>query len=431
MDDSIYDTSWTLYSIPSPTTSLRALLSSPPSTSQSPRSRSPILEKHAEAFQNSLVDRHRPRYEDEEEREKLGGLRAVSWTRLAPTSRDEASPRRKQKRKRNETTLDDSHIALERGLLVSLVYDKATYRFAIISAQQHGTSNKRTKTSASSDSSSSRTADEADSAAIVLAKASPAVFKAFHGYLTSTFAIQDMHALKLPPAFLASTLARYISSIYAVLSQTTSERQLPQDMKAILGTIKLSISFSAPIAPSLKMLDVEVPSESVLVALRDLDTDRDGRDGRERRGRDDPTAQSILKVLSRWVHERTGISLPLGPDETQRTAPSQSHASSTNPNHIDPGNPDPGKSSADAAHAPRSEPPMRVSRILSAAYAISSEGRLKLSLKSAQTCEDGPADGDHGGDFARDGSWNVVRKANETLLAAAVQEAARQLSEDS
>lgn len=414
MDDSLYDTSWILYSIPSLTTSLRALLSSPSSTSQSPRSRSSVLDKHAEAFHNSLVDRDRPRYEDEEEREKLGGLRAVSWTRLESASRDEASPARKQKRKRDDTTLDNCDKALERGLLVSLVYDKATYKFAIISAQQHGTPNKRTKTSVST---SSRTVNKENNAAIVLAKASPTVFKAFQAYLTETFAIQDMHALKLPPAILTSTLAKYISSIYTVLSQTTSERQLPLDMKAILGMIKLSISFSAPIAPSLKMLDVEVPSESVLVAFRNMETEKDGQDSRGRdRQYEDGTVKSILGVLSKWVYERTGLKLPLSQGE-------KSHPTATEANNLAP----------DGATADplRPEPPMRISRILSAAYAISSEGRLKFSLKSAQTCDNDPAGGDGENPQHSDSTANIVRKANEALLATAVQEANRQFREDS
>jgi len=263
-------------------------------------------------------------------------------------------------------------------------------------------------------------ANKPNNTAIVLAKASPTVLKVFQAYLSETFAIQDMHALKLPPTLLTSTLAKYISSIHTVLSRTTSERQLPLDIKAILGMLRLSVSFSAPIAPSLKMLDVEVPSESVLVAFRNLEAEQDSQDsGRQTQVRvaGDTTTQGILEVLSKWIHERTGLKLPLAQNEKSNPTATEP-TNNTNPE------------TTTSATQPPLEPPMRISRILCAAYAISSEGRLKFSLKAAQTCDNDPSRGDSE-NTAPDGSSNVVRKANEALLAAALCEANRQLMEDS
>jgi hypothetical protein len=424
MDDSLYDTSWILYSLPSLSTSLRSLLTSSASTSQSPRTRASVLDRHAEAFHNSLVDRERPRYEDEEEREKLGGLRACTWTRLA-AGREVVETIRKQKRKRDDTAGDDnSTITLERGLLVSLVYDKATYKFAIFGPKQDGSSSKRTRLSASTYS--SRTVNREGSVAIILAKASPAVFKALQAYLTDTFAIQDIHALKLPPAFLQSTLAKYISSIYTALSQTTSERQLPLDMKAIFGMIKISMSFSAPIAPSLKMLDIEVPSESVLTAFNNIGKGKDNHNSVSWEQRQqllqDTTTKNVLEVLSNWIHERTGLKLPIS-QEGQTKDPNSLDHTGAEPTSLN-------ETTADT----KPEPPMRISRVLSAAYAISTEGRLKFALKSAETCDATGGGGQGGsGDSNHqdpDPAANVVRKANEALLVAAMVEARRQMRED-
>lgn len=415
MDDSLYDTSWILYSLSSLSTSLRSLLSSSSPTSQSPRTRSSALDKHAEGFHNSLVNRERPRYEDEEEREKLGGLRACTWTRLS-VGGEEAAPIPKQKRKRDDPAGDDSTITLEPGLLVSLVYDKTTYKFAIFSPKQSGSSGKRRRVSASTGS--SRTVNSEDNVAIILAKASPAVFKAFQAYLMETFAIQDIHTLKLPATFLQSTLANYISSIYTVLSQITSEHQLPLDMKAILGTIKLSISFSAPIAPSLKMLDVEVPSESVLTAFNNMDKGKDDHNSgsRERRQQSlQHTTQNVLGVLNKWIHERTGLKLPISQDERTKDSNSSDHTNAE-PTGLDAATPD-----------TKLEPPMRISRVLSAAYAISTEGRLKFALKSAETCDTGSGESNH---QDLNPAANVVRTANEALLVAAMAEARRQIRED-
>ncbi|KAK5063090.1 hypothetical protein LTR84_005166 [Exophiala bonariae] len=435
MDDSLYDTSWILYTIPSLSTPLNSLLAPPPSSSQS--TTFSALDQHAKILHNSLIDRQRPRYEDEEEKEKLGGLRACTWTRLSGGTRREARTRPivKQKRKREEMT-DDDKINLEQGLLVSLVYDKTTYKFAIFAAAQPETSTKRPRFSAFRPPAPRTTETKPDNQGIVLAKASPSAFKAFQSYLSDMFAIKEINALKLPPQFLQSTIAKYISTIHTGLSRTTSERQLPLDIKAVLGMMKISISFSAPIAPSLKMLDVEVPSETILAAISRIDPDKraENHDRHEPEQQENAT-ETVLDVLKQSIYERTGLKLPLSQDEKPKDPdPADQTEDNVEPTPADataipttaPATTD------DNKPEPEPEPPMRISRILSAAFAISSEGRLKLALKAAETC-DSEGEGNHDNEDSTlqpNSGANVVRVANEALLKAVLLEARRQKRED-
>lgn len=434
MEDSLYDTSWTLYSIPSLSTPLHSLLAPQPSASRS--TSFSALDQHAKIFHNSLIDRQRPRYEDEEEKEKLGGLRACTWTRLSVRPRREAGtqPSGKQKRKRGETSDDDNDVNLEQGLLVSLVYDKTTYKFAIFAAAQSETSTKRPRFSAFK-SSTSRTEKKVSNQGILLAKASPAAFKAFQSYLSDMFAIKEIDALKLPPEFLQSTIAKYISAIHTGLSRTTTDRQLPLDVKAILGMMKISISFSAPIAPSLKTLDIEVPSETILAAINRIGANKDGENGdsQESEQQENPP-NTVLDVLKQSIYERTGLKLPLSQDvKHQDSNPTDQVEGGAEPPATDDATTTAPTSPTDNTNPePEPEPPMRISRILSAAFAISGEGRLKLALKAAETC-----DGDGGGNLDNDDSItnhdsnaNVVRVANEALLIAVLCEARRQSRED-
>lgn len=431
MDDSLYDTSWVLYSLPSLSTPLYSLLTSPSSTASA-------LDQHAKILHNALIDRQRPRYEDEEEKEKLGGLRACTWARISTSRREDArtQPTRKQKRKRDNTAGDDdNNVNLERGLMVSLVYDKATYKFAIFAAMPKPSSNKRARYS-SFKSTASRKVDKESNEGIMLAKASPAAFKAFQSYLSDMFAIQEIHPLKLPPQFLQSTIARYISDLHTGLSRTTSERQLPLDLKAILGMMKISITFSAPIAPSLKMLDVEVPSESVLAAINRTDMAQDDDKTPEHPQQDNVT-NNVLDVLKQSIYERTGLKLPISQDEEKKS--NDSNPTDQTGNCGEPPTPpvnDETTAAADDAKKSEAEPPMRISRILTAAFALSSEGRLKLALKAAETCDGGGGNINNAqastpeSDLDSTSDTNVVRRANESLLVAALLETRRQRRED-
>lgn len=264
------------------------------------------------------------------------------------------------------------------------------------------------------------------------------------------FAIKEIHALKLPPQFLQSTIARYISDLHTGLSRTTSERQLPLDLKAVLGMMKISITFSAPIAPSLKMLDVEVPSESVLAAINRTVLNQDDVDKALEHRRQDNVTNNVLDVLKQSIYERTGLKLPISQDEEKNSNDSNPTDQTDNSSAEPPTPPvnDETTTAADDAKKSEVEPPMRISRILTAAFALSSEGRLKLALKAAETCDGGgggsssgntnnpqastPDPSTPGLDSDRDSiisDTNVVRRANESLLVAALLETRRQRRE--
>lgn len=380
MEDSLYDTSWLLHRIPRLNSALSALLT-PPATDLQPQSRhTERLSSHAELFLQSL-SKDRPRYEDEEEKEKLGSLRECTWRGLqAAGCSDETEHMVGKKRKRDAQ--DDGHV-LSRGLLISLIYEKKTYKFILYTTSAQPRVSKRGRP----DHTTQVPAHSPNETAILLSKSSPSALKALTNYLSDTFALDDIHPLRLPSSFIQSTLETYLRSIYTSLSTApgAGRRSTSTNLRDTIGIVKLTISFSAPVAPSLKSLEVAVHPHVVSSSLKSLATEHD-RDKRE----------FVMGLVSGLVTAKTGLRLPLLNEMDH--IPRDDHRNDELDNHD-----------------PKSEPPMKLSRISNAAYVISSDQRLKFFTKAVDVV-----------DGLDDGEGNVVRSANEALLTAMVDEAQRQ-----
>lgn len=450
MDNLLYDTSWNLYSISSPSAGLRTLLD--PSTPTNSASDTEILDKHNNAFRQSL-SRKRPRYEEQEEKEKIGGLRMCTWSRLRPVSsssisqsdpesRKQPSVRTGQKRKHpagpdREDIHDDSTPGSITGVVISILYDKTTYRFVLLTAssttqlptKKKARTKQTTRSSPRTRTQEDQSSDTGKDTILLLAKCNPATFKAMATYLDTTFAVSETNIcpLKIPAHFLQRTLETYMSSTYEELTTTAvrthSRGRAPSssaNFKSIFGTLRMTITFGPPVAPKLKSLDVELPSETVLTALNEprpsLDSDDDD---------DNNNNNKVTAVVAEWIENRTGLKLPL--TSSAMTMAHHPVSSRDDNNHGDAGkeNRRPGSATTTTTGSLAAQPPpMRLSRIMSGAYALSSEGRLKMSAKAMELCEQDQDDDDEDGVI--DGQSNMVRKANQTLLQAMLREAGRQ-----
>ncbi|KIV83791.1 hypothetical protein PV11_05785 [Exophiala sideris] len=373
MENCFYETSWLVHSIPKLTASFAALLT-PPSTHEQVRHRYQ-LSTHADTFRDTL-SHARPHYEYEEEKEKLGVLRQCKWTRLGGDASETAqADYAGRKRKRADSVMDGS---LDQGILISLVYEKTTYRFVLYTTNINAAKRSRSLPWAQSCSRSQKPT------AVLLSKSSPSVLRSLTNYLYDTFAVDNIHPLQLPSTFIQGTLQRYLSSIYSSLETASNSQQgrVQDTFINVISTVKVHIAFSAPVAPHLKSLEVAIAPYAVLKAMPE-----NGNSGKD----------YFMGAISSYIHANTGLILPVADEE---------------------------EGSDDGRHAieadsPKPEPPMKISRISNAAYAISCDHRLKFVLRAV--------DAVHGSDSPEE---NCVRRANQEVLDAVVEEAARQAADD-
>jgi len=238
MEDELYDTSWTLYFIANTTALYRNFASSDQGS----------LNGRARQFRD-YISSNRPRYEDEEEQEKIGTLRDCTWSRLG---------------KGNTRTA-------RKGIVVSLDYDKTTYKFVFYDDVHANFA----------------------SLPLLLAKASASLTKKFASFLSETFDV-SVNPLRLPPSLLQTTLQSYLQNIRSAFELDDSADTL-QFLRPALGSLRLTISFSSLVAPHLRTLEVDVPPETTLQLSRSS------------------TASNIsfLQELARHLYNRTGLKIPV------------------------------------------------------------------------------------------------------------------------
>lgn len=441
MEDALYDTSWLLHRIPDLTPRLSALLTPSQTTPQDQSKQRHRLSSHADLFLKYLHE-NRPRYEDEEEKAKFGGIRQCTWKSLeilAVDGHDRSSEHQAGKKRKRYAAQDDGH-SLRRGLMISLVYEKTTYKFVIYAASTGSfRPSKRSRIAiATSHTGVSRGPFGGEpEPAILLAKSSPSVLKTLTTYLLDTFDLpRPVEALKFPSSFIQSTLESHLTTIYRALSSdgdgsnASSNAIREYEFTNTVGTVKVTVSFSAPIAPSLKSLEVAVGLPALLSAFQLIDSTANAR------------RETFLGFLSGCILAKTGLRLPglddsdaekenVAVDETRTTEEQQAEEE--------------GNAPAPIGESKKPDPPLRISRISTAAYAISVDQRLKFSLKAVEAVEneedddDLPSDDDENENHASDADVrenrrrkakakkpNSVRQANQELLLSILHEASRQ-----
>ena len=426
MEDALYDTSWLVHNIPHVPPSLSLLFSPPPLTPQVLLEHHDRLCSHADSFIDSL-SRDRPRYEREEEKEHLGGLRQCTWTRLIePVDNVGGGVESSAGRKRKRDTRDDDEEGQSTGILINLVYEKKSYKFIIYTTTSHIQSSKRNHTTVASahapnETNTSRTQTRKPTA-LLLSKSSPTALKALKTYLSSTFSLSGIHPLQLPISLLQFSLEKYLSITSTHLLQPADHRaeQLPgqqerreKAFKSLIGTTKLTVSFSAPVAPSLKTLEIAIPPETVLEMCK-----KNLRHSPEKHASQlDAEIQkpkSFMNQLAAYVSAKTGLSLPLLSKGLESDNPALI------PN--DPRNQDSITTNSKSPQNDRgiSQPVMRIIRVSTGAYALSTDSRLKFVLKAVENIPHDDENDDGGRDL------DVVRRANRNLLSEVLDEARRQ-----
>ncbi|KIX97527.1 uncharacterized protein Z520_06979 [Fonsecaea multimorphosa CBS 102226] len=431
MDDLLLDALTPVLSIPRLPAALSALISRPPAARREDHDRRrEQLSSHADAFRRSL-GRNRPRYEDDEEREKLGGLRQCAWTCLdkgvvdgdEDDQRSELRIGKKGKRKRaggDDYDDDDGGRAQLRGLAVSLVYEKDTFRFVIYtSAPRSDRSMKRKRTAATR---YQRTAAESrEESAILLPKSSPAALKSFTDYLRDAFDVTAIYPLELPSSLMQSTLEQYLETIRASLfeaagggssSSSSAQALLQQNFSTIIGKIELTIAFSQPVSKGLKSMHAAIPATAYLAWYKSPAEKTSSR-GDNRRGQ---RKTAFLGSLAGWIRGMSGLCLPILNEKEPLIPESDNDRDDSDNNDDDDNslNTTDTPSNKDAQLGPMA---MKISRISNEAYTISATSGLKFKSRAVHAFDDIiSADPDRG----EEGKENCVRRANQELLLALI-----------
>ncbi|KAK5072964.1 hypothetical protein LTR64_000627 [Lithohypha guttulata] len=191
----------------------------------------------------------------------------------------------------------------------------------------------------------------------VLSKGGQPQIKKIKDWLDFKFDMPLAENLQLPPELLLQMCSRYLSTLSSCWSVYTDHTDALRQatLKQTVGSLKLTITFATgqdnDIASKLRTIDLDIPSETV---NRFLDNARS-----KSRGKPDIGNDFLLELIGA-VHEKTGLRLPLSiptaglPETTTTTL---------------------------------SGPPLKVTKITCSAFAIGTEGKIKLAAKPLENAE--------------------------------------------
>jgi len=238
------------------------------------------------------------------------------------------------------------------GLSIETRYQKTTYQVLLLARR-------------------SLSIDECPLTAI-LYKASQSNVKHIKDWLDYKFGIPSAGPLQLPQDLLPRMCSSYLTVLTengTVEDNTNVLRQAT--LKQALGNLKLTIAFSSAtgteIAPKLKTLDLDLPSETINSLLEKT---------RQIPGAHDTIRPTFLDELARAIHGKTGLKLPLNGSLSADAGLDNRQVTGTREAAQD------GKDLTIA-----SEPPLKVTKIMCAAFAISIDGKLKFASKPIENAE--------------------------------------------
>ncbi|KAK5944026.1 hypothetical protein PMZ80_003307 [Knufia obscura] len=283
------------------------------------------------------LGRLEPRDELNDESEKTGQLRECVITQVWPQST-------------SASTVSQRHCL---GLSIEVRYQKTTYQ-VILMARRSFDENECPLTA-------------------ILYKASQSTVKHIKNWLDFKFGLPSAWPLQLPSEMLPRMCSSYITllteSWTAATDYTDAWRQAT--LKQAIGKLKLTIAFSSAtgteIAPKLKTLDLDLPSESTNLLLERASQRSHARGA---------VQDTFLDELARAIHEKTGLRLPLtgapslGGNQVNKNATGTREAGQDSQNST-----------------PPAEPPLKVTKITCAAFAISVDGKLKLASKPIENAD--------------------------------------------
>lgn len=223
----------------------------------------------------------------------------------------------------------------------------------------------------------------------ILYKASQSHIKDIKSWLDERFGLPWASPLQFPGQLLPRLCSQFLVGLDEAWAGGSGGDALRlATLRQVLGTLKITFTFSnasgAGIAPNLKSMDFDVPAETVSVFLSKA----------KERGTND--GHGFLDELAKALHEKIGLKLPLT-DKASNTVRDDSNLEDTT-----------------GSQPPEQlEPPLKITKIVCAAFALRADGAVKLASKPIEDAEVIGYDG------------NVVRKKYMELLRTVFGEAER------
>lgn len=307
--ENLLDVSWSIQYIPNEpynSEQLQTLLTIS-NTSQSKQQLEKLGEQclgYIQSSQNTeLVD------ELNDDRDKTGQLRECTITKI------------------HSDTVQSRRVL---GLLIELRHQKTTHQVVLLARR-------------------AQTAGKCPVVA-VLCRSSQVNLRRVKAWLEEEFSLPQSFALELSPEILAEICSQYITQLATLEAGEDDSNALRMaTIKQVVGTLKVTITFSAGVAAGLKSVDLDLPSETIDVLLKKVKSSEDA-------------GVAFLDELQDAIHQKTSLRLPL------------------NGKIVNAGNSDDGLTNI-------SEPPMKISKITCAAFAISIDGRIKFASRPILSAE--------------------------------------------
>lgn len=229
------------------------------------------------------------------------------------------------------------------GLSIEMRYQKVTYRVILVPC--------------------SRLDPARCPVSVVLYKASQSHIKDIKSWLDEKFGVSGISSLVFPPWFIPRTCSEFMMGIDAAWSDERDADALREvTLRQVVGSLRITITISnatgAEIAPQLKSMDFDVPVETVGMLLKKA-KEKGGGNGYQ-----------FLEELAGALHEKTGLRLPFTGKVTGVGGNVSNNESATN-----------------GSSEPEVEPPLKVTRIHCAAFALRADGGFKLAGKPIEDAE--------------------------------------------
>lgn len=255
------------------------------------------------------------------------------------------------------------------GLSIEAHYQKTTYRVILVASQSLDTS--------------------ACPVSTVLCKASQNHIKSIKNWLDEKFGLPWASPLQFHAQLLPRLCSHFLMGLDDSWSESSGEDALRQaTLRQVVGTLKITFTFSnatgAGIVPHLRTMDFDIPAETVSVFLNKA---------KERRQIE---GCGFLDELAEALHDKTGLRLPLTDKMT---------------NDLD------GADTTGSQPPEQLEPPLKITKMICAAFALRADGAVKIASKPVEDAEA----------IGYDGS--VVRKRYMELLQIVFAEAERRQTE--
>lgn len=268
------------------------------------------------------------------------------------------------------------------GVLVVLEYETITYKAALL---------------AGPDGYHDDTRQDATYLPLLVTRMPNALRQEFISFLSATFDTR-VSVLRLPPGFICAALENYLATLNRAAARSGSGLQSAAARGFIERTVKetqLTISFSQPVSPALRSMDVMLPRES-LGAFYAHATSTSSAEPRSGETTETPSAP-FLSALSEYF--TTHLSMPL--DITAFQPPSSTKTQK--PSH------------------------MRLTKASCGAFVLGGEGRVKFLANPGRAMflgdEDDYLGADDDQEDTEDREKRLAWRANEELLRALVRKA--------